>query len=353
MIHTPWQYATTNTTYDPARILCYDSEFVRERSYIPKLALVQTCQPGGSAQLYDPLLEGDIPWAPILHHPAPLVMHAAAQDLELMQLCGGALPATIRDTQTGFALCSPHLAVSYAALVEHYLGIAPDKSQTRSDWLARPLNAAQLDYAADDVGLLARLYPLLVADLQRLGRLAWWAEESATQLARQQQTRDAWHWYRLQGAPQLRHDDKPVAQILVEARERLAAAHDLPRRAILSDRQIITIAQKRPPAPESLAEYLAPDHLLWQELPYLAQRFSDNTPPPAPPASPRLSPAKRQHYEQLCAYTADTAAALNIHPDMLAPTRVLKNYVAKPDPTSPLLTGWRAAFFREPLGKLL
>ena len=182
----------------------------------------------------------------ILHHPAPLVMHAAAQDLELMQLCGGALPATIRDTQTGFALCSPHLAVSYAALVEHYLGIAPDKSQTRSDWLARPLNAAQLDYAADDVGLLARLYPLLVADLQRLGRLAWWAEESATQLARQQQTRDAWHWYRLQGAPQLRHDDKPVAQILVEARERLAAAHDLPRRAILSDRQIITIAQKTP-----------------------------------------------------------------------------------------------------------
>ena len=222
MIHTPWQYATTNATYDPARILCYDSEFVRERSYIPKLALVQTCQPGGSAQLYDPL-EGDIPWATILLHPAPLVMHAAAQDLELMQLCGGALPATIRDTQIGFALCSPHLAASYATLVEHYLGIVPDKSQTRSDWLARPLNAAQLDYAADDVGLLARLYPLLVADLQRLGRLAWWAEESATQLARQQQTRDAWHWYRLQGAPQLRHDDKPVAQILVEARERLAA----------------------------------------------------------------------------------------------------------------------------------
>ena len=138
-----------------------------------------------------------------------------------------------------------------------------------------------------------------------------------------------------------------------KAHHNCATTTNLPRRAILSDRQIITIAQKRPSAPENLAEYLAPDHLLWQELPYLAQRFSDNTPPPAPPASPRLSPAKRQHYEQLCAYTADTAAALNIHPDMLAPTRVLKNYVAKPDPTSPLLTGWRAAFFREPLGKLL
>ena len=231
MNHTPWQHATADTTYDPARILCYDSEFVRERSYIPKLALVQTCQPGGNAHLYDPLDGADaVPWHNILHHPAPVVLHAGAQDLELMQLCGGALPATIRDTQTGFALCSPHLAVSYAALVEHYLGIAPDKSQTRSDWLARPLNAAQLDYAADDVGLLARLYPLLVADLQRLGRLAWWAEESAAQLARQQQPREAWHWYRLQGAPQLRHDDKPAAQILVEARERIAAARDLAAR---------------------------------------------------------------------------------------------------------------------------
>ena len=139
----------------------------------------------------------------------------------------------------------------------------------------------------------------------------------------------------------------------MEARERLAAAHDLPRRAILSDRQIITIAQKRPHDPESLAEHLAPDHLLWQELPYLAQRFNDDTPPPAPPASPRLSPAKRQLYEQLCTYTADTAAVLNIHPDMLAPGRVLKHYIAKPDPASPLLTGWRTAFYRDHLTKLL
>ena len=352
MIHSPWHYATATTRYDPARILCYDSEFVRERSYIPKLALVQTCQPGSEAQLYDPL-NGDVPWASILQHPAPIVLHAATQDLELMQLCAGGLPTSIRDTQTGFALCTPKLAVSYAALVEHYLGIAPDKSQTRSDWLARPLQPAQLDYAADDVGLLARLYPLLVADLHRLGRLDWWAEESAAQLARQRQPREPWHWYRLQEAPQLQHADKPAAQILVEARERLAAAHDLPRRAIMSDRQLIAIAKKHPDSPESLAEYLADDHLLWQELPWLTERFNAQTPPPAPPISPRLSPAKRQLYDKLCTYTTSTAAALNIHPDTLAPTRTLKQYIATPDANSPLLNGWRAAYFREPLGKLL
>ena len=38
---------------------------------------------------------------------------------------------------------------------------------------------------------------------------------------------------------------------------------------------------------------------------------------------------------------------------MLAPGRVLKHYIAKPDPASPLLTGWRAAFYRDHLTKLL
>ena len=110
-----------------------------------------------------------------------------------MQLCGGALPQTVRDTQIGFALCSPHLAVSYAQLVEHFLGISPDKSQTRSDWLARPLNAEQRSYAAADVELLARLYPYLVAELRRLNRLDWWAEENAALLARQTRPREPWH----------------------------------------------------------------------------------------------------------------------------------------------------------------
>ena len=340
--------------FDPHHILCYDSEFVREHSYIPKLALVQTCQPGGSAHLHDPLDGADaVPWHNILHHPAPVVLHAGAQDLELMQLCGGALPQTVRDTQIGFALCSPHLAVSYAQLVEHFLSISPDKSQTRSDWLARPLNAEQRTYAAADVELLARLYPYLVAELRRLNRLDWWAEENAALLARQTHPRDPWHWYRLQGAPQLRAGDRRVAQILTEARERLAAAQDLPRRTIMSDRQLIAIAQKQPPTLEALAEYLSANHPLWQELPYLSERFAADTPPPAQPSSPRLSHTRRQQYEKLCRYVADTAVDLGIHPDLLATVRTLKHYCANPSADSPLLHGWRAAYLREELQKLL
>ena len=348
------QPGTLMEDFNPHHILCYDSEFVREHSYIPKLALVQTCRPGGSAHLYDPLDGADaVPWQAILHHPAPIVLHAGAQDLELMQLCGGGLPQTVRDTQIGFALCSPQLAVSYAQLVEHYLGISPDKSQTRSDWLARPLNAEQRAYAAADVELLARLYPYLVADLRRLGRLDWWAEENAALLARQTRPREAWHWYRLQGAPQLRAGDRRVAEILTAARERLAAAQDLPRRAIMSDRQLIAIAQKQPPTLEALAEHLSASHPLWQELPYLSGQFAADAAPPAQPSSPRFGHARRQQYEKLCRSVADTAAALGIHPDLLATTRALKHYCAEPSADSPLLRGWRAAYLREELQKLL
>ena len=201
--------------------------------------------------------------------------------------------------------------------------------------------------------LLARLYPYLVAELRRLNRLDWWAEENAALLARQTRPREPWQWYRLQGAPQLRAGDRRVAQILTEARERLAAAQDLPRRTIMSDRQLIAIAQKQPPTLEALAEYLSANHPLWQELPYLSERFAADTPPPAQPSSPRLSHTRRQQYEKLCRYVADTAVDLGIHPDLLATVRTLKHYCANPSADSPLLHGWRAAYLREELQKLL
>ncbi|MDO4642827.1 MAG: HRDC domain-containing protein [Cardiobacteriaceae bacterium] len=336
------------------RILCYDSEFVRERSFFPKLSLIQLCQPVCTAVLFDVLLQPDsVPWQMILSHPSPLVVHAGIQDLELMRLYGGGKPFVVRDTQVGFALCSSQMTVSYAALVAHFLGIYLDKSQTRSDWLLRPLSERQQAYAADDVGLLVRLYPLLVAELQRLGRLSWWAEECTFLLERQKEERAAWHWYRLQGAPSLCGSEKRVAQILTETRERLAELYDLPRREVLSDQQIIKIAKRRPQQVEAIAEDIGVNHMLWQDMAYLTQQFNEDSVLPSVPMSPRLSPNKRRFFEHLCQYTNDVASDLGIHPDMLASARLLKQFCAKPDSASRLLTGWRAAFFRDQLEKLL
>lgn len=349
MSYSTWQLGLPQSL-NAARILCYDSEFVRERHYYPKLALLQLYQPDwAQVQLCDPMqqaMEGL--WAQLAAHEAPLVLHAGSQDIELMYSIGGVLPRQIRDTQIGFALCYPQKAISYADMVAHYLGILLPKSETRSDWLARPLSAAQCDYAADDVSLLAQVYPLLVADLQALGRLTWWQEECARQLAQALAPPAPLPWYKLRGAPQhLRTAHYAAAQALVDIREQIAAAKDLPRRKVLSDEDLVAAARRQPENALDLAELLPPRHPILQDSAAIETAFARyrQESPPIPERSLRLAAREQSRYQKLEKYVHRTAAALNISDEMLATPRQMREWLKDKD-NALLNQGWRAAFFQ-------
>ncbi|PIE82633.1 MAG: ribonuclease D [Cardiobacteriales bacterium] len=332
------------------RFISYDSEFVREKSYIPKLALIQLHQSDAqSAQLYDPLSEDNTPpWSSILEHQAPIVMHSGSQDLELMHLVTGQLPRSYRDTQLGFALIQPEQFASYATLIKHYLGISLNKEHTRSNWLKRPLTPAQLSYAADDVYYLSQVYPLLCADLQRLGRLEWWQEECERLLKQTTNNKSAYQWHRLSNASQLKGIETAIADILVGIREQLAAKQDLPRRHIAHDKLIITIAKARPITIEALADVLPANHILWTALAELTQRFAKlakQTAYPTIPRAPRLSYQAHKYYRSLLKHTQQCAKTLNIAADMLITAKQLKQYCAQPDADSLLTKGWRAPLY--------
>lgn len=347
MPHTPWTLSSELLPLDPKRIVTYDSEFVRERSYYPKLSLAQLHQPHwAKAALFD-VQDHDNPalWQALSQHPAPVVMHSGEQDLELMLDHAKALPHVYRDTQVGFALCHPEKTVSYAAMVAHYLGIHLEKSETRSDWLARPLSQRQCDYAADDVGLLSQVYPHLCAELQRLGRLHWWAEDCAQALTRQSQEKAPYHWYKLRGAPQkLRKAHAPAAEALVRLREDIAAAHDLPRRSILSDEQLIDIVLAQPTDFLDLAEHLSEDHPFFANDLAEAQ-FTDflKQVPPLRPRTEKVPAAKRNTYQKLLDFVDRRAEELTIASDTLASPRQLKQWLnAEEHEDNPLSHGWRA-----------
>lgn len=346
MNHTFWRQQDS-CALSPRRIVSYDSEFVREKSYYPKLALIQLHQPDWrQAILCDPLAADLAPlWAQLSAHKAPVVLHAGSQDLELMHAACGNLPAEIRDTQIGFALLSEHRAISYASLVLHYLGIELDKTETRSDWLSRPLTDAQCGYAADDVGLLSRLYPLLTADLAAKGRLDWWREDSAALLQAQTEPNEPIHWYKLRTAPQLlRRSHLPAAEALVQLREQLAADSDLPRRHIMPDEQLVKIALAMPKSWLELAEHLHEDHRMLCDAALANdcfQRFQAEA-PPEKPRTARSSAAEKQQYARLEKFIAAAAADLGIHPDTIAPPRQMRSYLACPD-TAPINRGWRAS----------
>ena len=173
----------------PARI-GLDTEFIRERTYWPQLALVQIAIDDDGRQtqtilVIDPLVPGMCAaLAPMLADDAILkVMHSPSEDLVAFKHACGVVPKPLFDTQQAAALAGIGGGLGYQKLVEQLTGVALEKGETRSDWLRRPLSPSQLEYAADDVRHLFAMHDALDGMLDQLDRREWLAEDAARTIA--------------------------------------------------------------------------------------------------------------------------------------------------------------------------
>lgn len=227
-----------------------DTEFVRERTWWPKLALVQVALEGGDILLVDTLAPGmNQALAPMLADPAVLkVMHSASEDLVALQHACGVVPAPLFDTQVAAALAGIAAGAGYQRLVQDLLGVALPKGETRSDWLRRPLSAAQLEYAADDVLHLFALHELLSARLAEQGRDGWLREDAErTVTAAADPALEPWPHLAMRSAQFL---DAPAQHRLLRLlrwRDAHARRADRPRSWIL-DNELATALARKPPA---------------------------------------------------------------------------------------------------------
>jgi ribonuclease D len=234
--------------------LALDTEFIREKSYYPKLCLLQIGVPGRTACI-DPLSIGDLsPILDILYDSSVVkVLHACSQDLEIFAHLSGVVPAPIFDTQLAAPLLGLPEQIGYANFVREMLGLTLDKAQARTDWAHRPLSAAQLKYAADDVRYLAEIYPAITRRLQDLGRLDWLKTEfeSYQSLERYRHLPgDAWK--RIRGIEKIPTRALSILQLLAEWREQIAQDKDLPRNWVIKDDALLDIARLAPEQPEKL-----------------------------------------------------------------------------------------------------
>ncbi|GHE79212.1 ribonuclease D [Thalassotalea profundi] len=147
-------------------VLMVDTEFVRTRTLYPKLGLLQVCN-GEYLALIDPLAVEDLTpfWALIEDESIEKVIHACSEDLEVFLTQANCRPKNLIDSQIMMAFLGHGLSLGYAAMVEHFLGVIIDKSDSRTDWLKRPLTASQISYAQADVDFLYQLYPTLKSQL--------------------------------------------------------------------------------------------------------------------------------------------------------------------------------------------
>ena len=232
-----------------------DTEFMRERTYWPELCVVQLAGTGDVA-VVDALAPGlDMaPLGALLADPNVVkVFHAARQDVEIFLQMFGAVPVPLFDSQVAAMVAGFGDQVGYDSLVGALTGGHIDKAHRFSDWSARPLSPAQVNYAAADVTYLRQVYERLSARLEKEGRLAWVGEEMAA-LAEPATYRPDPEtiWERLRP----RTSNRRMLGALRAAaawREREAQRINIPRQRLIRDESLLELAATVPDSAESLA----------------------------------------------------------------------------------------------------
>ncbi len=326
-------------------VLGIDTEFFRERTYYPRLGLIQISD-GETVWLIDAPAIDD--WAPLTEIICAAsivkVMHAAREDLEVLRLTLGAVPLPLFDTQVAAALCGHPPSLSYGALTETLLGVHLAKDHARSNWLHRPLPPELIEYAALDVLYLPALWQHLEARLQALGRSTWLGEEMQT-LVSEADTIDLLnaHYRRLPGIGDAEPAAQAIAYSLCQWRDSTARRLDLPRSFVLRDESLMALATG---APHTLTELEAMPTLHRKQVQRYGRQWLDCIAAATPANAPdiiRPDADFRRRVRDWQKRIEDKAATLNLHPTVLLSRRDIERLLHHGPgrlPGGP--DGWRA-----------
>ncbi len=229
-----------------------DTEFHREKTYFPKLALVQL-KWGKTTALVDPLAVDPRGLGKLFESDVLAVIHAAQQDLEVLRHAALAAPKIIFDCQIAAGFIG-YSTPSLATLVQTFKKISMSKGDRLTDWLRRPLTDQQCSYAADDVAHLFDLHDEISRQLKELERSEWVADACRDLVQRPQGPQDpGLAWLKLKEARALKGQSRGVAQSVAKWREEKAMRNDAPPRRVMSDMALLGISQRVPKNVEELA----------------------------------------------------------------------------------------------------
>ena len=241
-----------------------DTEFIRERTFYPRLCLVQVSLPDGAtfrgenAVLIDPLEVQDLSkFVELLGDESiEKVVHAGQQDMEIFFARDAGAPKNIFDNQIAAALVGCGESLGYARLVEKVLGRTVGKSATFTDWARRPLSREQRDYALEDVRHLLPVREKLLDRVESLGREDWLEEELLVYESPTLYRREPGSEYlKVKGAGRLSRRELAILRQLARWREADAETRDRPRNRILADNILVELARRSPRSERELADF--------------------------------------------------------------------------------------------------
>ncbi len=229
-----------------SKVLALDTEFLREKTYYPKLCLIQAAT-DDEIWIIDPFSIPDLTLiGEVLEDESIMkVLHAATQDIELLLRTTGSIPWPLFDTQVAAALLGFSHQVGLAQLVSAICGVTLKKSDSFTDWARRPLSRSQLEYASGDVAFLPELYERMSAMLEEKGRLSWLDPDFRELANADHYAIDPRERFRhLKRGNQLNRRQLAGAREVAAWRERRAQERDIPRKWVLSDEQVVEACRK-------------------------------------------------------------------------------------------------------------
>jgi ribonuclease D len=324
VVDTPDAFDGALQTLTKATRVAVDIEADSLYHYFEKVCLVQIST-DVETFIVDTLAVKDLtPLAPLMaNRRVEKVFHAASYDVGSLRRDYGFLFGSIFDT---------HLAAQLLGYEQ--LG------RQRDDWSRRPLEPAQLEYAAMDTHHLLELRDLLESQLSEKGRLQWASEEfeAASACTSQEKKFDPEGFRRIKGSAQLSSDQLAVLRALYVLRDRLAREMDLPPFKVLNNPVLVELSRRPPDSCAALLGRPGVSHRV-------ARRFADEIcaairqarlrDPSLRAFEPKsswksTSAEAKQRLENLKAWRRTRSKELGLHIGVLFPGNLLETLAAVP-----------------------
>ena len=230
-----------------AGIVAFDTEFVSDDTFRPALGLLQFATPDRCIAV-DPLSVEDLSswWEIMADESTTVIVHGGQAEIRFCFQAIGRAPVNLLDIQIAEGFRCRSYPLSYSAIVERVLGQPVDGSQTRTDWLRRPLSTDQLRYALEDVEHVLEIWGRQREWLERQDRIDWVFAECQRIIDDVVNDEQTPAWQKLNGIHKLSRRDLAVAQQLAKWREEEAAFRNRPVRRILRDDLLIDLARRKP-----------------------------------------------------------------------------------------------------------
>ena len=343
----------------------FDTEFIRDETYEAALCLIQVTTDGDAA-LIDPTAKLDLGvfWELVTNPAVVTIVHAGKEDFELCLRRTGGVPRNAYDVQVAAGFVGRGYPLSLVRLVECVLRKRISKAQTLTDWLRRPLTAAQIRYAVEDVAYLPEIHRRLSEEIELAGRSRWLAEEMRCfedpEFYRPPLEDRA---LRLKGSKKLDGLGLVVLQRLVEWRDRWAQSRNRPLRALMRDDILVEIARRRPQQETDLEVMRGfPQARNRRVIQELLKIIADAC---LTPASEWPKPHEHREDTPMAAAMIDLLSAIaqaicneeNLSRNLLGGTQrireLLEHHAGQSKQRPDLLTGWREEFIGRRLAALL